>query len=67
MGQKKGFTLIEMIVTIAIILILSGVVVVSVFTWTQRTEDRVDTIDEKVEDYDHSKDEVEGWLGAPVP
>ena len=66
MGHKKGFTLIEVVVAIAIMLIIGGVVAVAVISGIEKAEGQSDTIDEKTEDYDQSKDDVEGWLGTPI-
>lgn len=48
MKSKKGFTLIEMIIVIAIILILAAVVIYAVSEYLDAADDTADTIEDGV-------------------
>lgn len=67
MGHKKGFTLVEIVIAIAIILIIGGVSAVALVSGIQKAEDQSIVVEEKSANYDHSKEEVDGLLEVPAP
>ena len=67
MKTRKGFTLIEMIISIAIIMIITAAMSVSVSSYMQRTQRAADVVDEHDERYNSAREQVEKlkFVGNP--
>lgn len=58
--NKKGFTLIELVLVIAIIVILAGVLVLNISTYIQRAKNADKEVDEGVSSYKGKVQSLEG-------
>ncbi|HPG63913.1 MAG TPA: type II secretion system protein [Saccharofermentans sp.] len=61
--SKKGFTLVEMVLVIAIICILAAVLVLSVTDYITRTKKATSVINENRAQVASAVDEIDGALG----
>ena len=61
--SKKGFTLVEMVLVIAIICILAAVLVLSVTDYITRAQKATSVINENREEVSMAVDEIDGALG----
>ena len=64
MTSKKGFTLVEMVVTIAIILILTSTSTIVVSDMLNRTRSAEAQVQEHIDMYEVAKSQVDGQLPA---
>lgn len=64
MKKRKGFTMIELMVSIAIILILTSAMTVSVATYIQKTQDAKQKIQLHQDKFDIARAKVDGLLGG---
>ena len=61
---KKGFTLIELILVVAIIVILAGVLVMNVSSYIQRAKNGSSEVDEGVSSYKGKVQSLEGQISG---
>lgn len=64
MKTRKGFTMIELMVSIAIMLILTGAMTVSVVTYLQKTEVAKQKVQMHQDKFDIARAQVDGLLGS---
>jgi len=62
--SKKGFTLVEMVLVIAIICILAAVLVLSVTDYISRAKKATSVINENRDEVKSAISEIDGALGA---
>lgn len=65
MKTRKGFTLIEIMIAVGIMLILSTVMTVSVVTYLQKANTAKRNVELHQDKFDQARVQVDGLLGAP--
>lgn len=61
---KKGFTLIELVLVIAVIVILAGVLVMNISTYLDRAKNGSKEVDEGVSSYKGKVQSLEGQISG---
>ena len=62
--SKKGFTLVEMVLVIAIIVILAAVLIIGVGDYLQRAHNAADSVSEHNDEIDQVVADIDGKTGG---